>query len=58
MLGRERDDYVAMNGRRRAHNDNQAAVWFLRESRYPAFDLAGSRVSTGLISTAIDDATD
>jgi hypothetical protein len=23
MLGRERDDQVAMNGRRRAHNDNQ-----------------------------------
>jgi hypothetical protein len=58
MLGRERDDQVAMNGRRRAHNDNQTPVSFSREGRYPTLVSAGSRVSNGLISTASDDATD
>jgi len=33
MLGRERDDQVAMNCRRRAHNDNQTSVSFSREGR-------------------------
>src|SRR4029077_12136675 len=41
MLGRQRDDQVARDGRSGAAEHDQAAIRALRESRDRAFDLAG-----------------